>query len=211
MVKHSLKIGIIVALVVLAAGVFIAQIKTRTGAALDTEQLTATIFSQPRHFPQFTLTDDKQQIFNNAQLNDHWTLMFFGFSNCGSICPTTLAELAKVFRQLPDSVKAKHPQVVFVSVDPARDTPAQMQAYLNSFNPEFIGVTGEASSLAKLRRQLGILAMEREPGVSSVRNSDTIDHSGTILLINPKGEYVGVFSMPHDADAIATDLKLLVT
>lgn len=209
MIKRSILIGILLAGVIVGLGIFLAfQHDNKKINVYADDQFTITVFSEPRYFPQFTLTDDNKQIFTNSQLDDHWTLMFFGFTNCGGICPTTMAELAKVFRLMPESVQQYHPQLVFVTVDPVRDTPEKMHAYLNTFHPNFIGLTGEPSSLAKLRRQLGILAMDREP--NGKESQDNIDHSGTILLINPRGQYVGVFSMPHDAKAIVDDMILLM-
>lgn len=206
--RGSLTIGVGIAVVVLIiAGYLAVQHSGQQSSVFNEDELSATIFHEPRHFPQITLTDDQINVFDNAALDNHWTLMFFGFTNCGGICPTTLAELAQVFHQNPDLVSRLQLQVVFVTVDPERDTPVQLRSYLNSFNPAFIGVTGEANSLAKLRRQLGILAMERESTSSQSNTADNIDHSGTILLINPQGQYVGVFSMPHSAATISHDLE----
>ena len=210
MLKRLLIVAIILAFLLLVIGVILTQYRRQSVARVQVSPFTATIFSEPRPFPHFTLTDDQKRVFTNANFADHWTLMFFGFTYCKSICPTTLAELAQVFRMLPEHLAQTKVQVVFVTVDPEHDSPERLRSYLNSFSPSFIGVTGEATSLEKLRRQVGILVLARGPEPSSMDPGDSIDHSGTILLINPKGEYVGVFSMPHEANAIIQDLVALI-
>ena len=212
MVKHSLKIGLLIAGIALVAGVFVAKQST-TGRVATTSQaydeLTATIFSEPREISQFMLIDDQGKPFSNKNLKQHWTFLFFGFTNCGGICPTTMSEMAKVFKQLPEKAKATNPLMVFVTIDPARDTRTELRAYLNSFNPAFIGVTGPAAQLANMRNELGILAMQKAMPRSQANNPDNIDHSGTILLFNPQGKYVGLFSMPHEASSIVQDFTVI--
>jgi len=212
--RKATLLGIMFAFTILGLGIFVSKLQWHTSTAqlTETAPLAATVFSEPRHFPSFILTDQNKQVFTNSNLLNHWSLVFFGFTHCKGICPTTLAELAKVFRMLPPVIKQANPQVIFVTVDPDYDSPQQLKEYLNSFNAEFIGLTGESNSLSKLRRQLGILAMMNDPRdqAASNLNYDKIDHSGTILLVNPKGQYVGVFSMPHDAQAIVADLKQLI-
>jgi len=181
---------------------------TKNSAHLRDEMQALTLFSQPRVFPACTLTDDKKTVFTNQELQGHWTLMFFGFTHCGGVCPTTLAEITKIMHTFP--VTDKRLQVIFVTIDPEYDTPEVLRAYLNSFDSSFIGLTGEVASLSRLRKQLGILALERDLNQRGVNDLDRIDHSGTILLINPHGEYVGVFSLPHDTSTIVHDLARLI-
>ena len=209
MAKHSLKIGVLIAVIVLGGSLWVAGQDQKVANQIDYDNLTATIFNEPRTIQSFHLIDDQQQPFSHANLKGHFTFLFFGFTNCGGICPTTMAELAKVFRQLPASVLEKNPQVVFVTVDPERDTPNKLRAYLNSFNPAFIGVTGDPSALSRMRHELGILTMKKKMPKNQQNNPDNLDHSGTILLINPDGKYMGVFSMPHQAEAIVSDFTLL--
>jgi protein SCO1 len=212
--KQSITLGFVIGLIILGLGIGIASYRfgSKSNHSVAYDPYTATIFSQPRSFPSFVLTDDQKTVFTNSHLQGRWTLMFFGFTHCGGICPTTMAELAEVIRQYSTATEEDKPRVIFVTVDPERDTPQKMRSYLDSFNPHFIGLTGEVTNLEKLRQQLGILALEKETTLGNkLRNpEDTIDHSGTILIINPKGQYVGVFSMPHHADAIVKDLSLLM-
>ncbi|MCC2667067.1 MAG: Electron transport protein SCO1/SenC [Gammaproteobacteria bacterium] len=159
---------------------------------------------------KFALTDHHGKLFNNENLKNHWTLLFFGFTNCGFVCPTTLAELNKMYHllknQLPPNLM---PQIVFISVDPERDTVKRMNEYVTAFNPKFIGLRGNESETAQLESDLHILAAKtqvNQPG----RNNYTIDHTAEILLINPKGQLQAYMSYPHKAEQMAKDYKLMV-
>ncbi len=204
--KKSITVGIMLAFVILIFGIWIASQTKISNIPLQqsNEDYTATIFSSPRKIQDFSLLNDKGAPFTNINLKNHWTLVFFGFTHCGGICPTTMAELAKVYKQIPAaSIK---PQVVFITIDPTRDTTERLQTYLHSFNPEFTGVTGNPAKLKQLRAELGILAISKTLSESDRNNPDNIDHTGTILLFDPNGDYYGLFSSPHQADKIAQDL-----
>ncbi len=166
---------------------------------------TATLYPQPKEIVSFQLTNNKNQSFTKDSLKKHWSLLFFGFTNCGYICPTTLTELKKVYTKL----EAEHvppPQVVFISVDPERDTTARINAYVKSFNKHFMGATGSEKELQTLTNNLGVLYTKT--AVKS-KTDYTIDHSSSILLINPDGELTAIFSAPHDAEKITRDFVTL--
>ena len=205
--KKSIVTGIILAFIVLGFGIWIASQTKAPSEPLQQQDddYTATIFSSPRKIQSFSLIDDKELPFTNANLKDHWTLVFFGFTHCGGICPTTMAELAKAYKKIPAT--SRKLQVVFITIDPERDTTAKLHTYLQSFNPAFIGVTGNPMELKQLRSALGILAMPKDLPANNKNNPDNIDHTGTILLFDPNGDYFGLFSSPHQADRIAYDLN----
>ncbi len=161
---------------------------------------TATVFTQPRIINSFQLIDAKNQPFSEQNLKGHWSLLFFGFSNCPDLCPTTLATLNQAYKKLA-AQERNLPQVVFISVDPERDTPERLSEYLSSFNPHFLGATGLPTQVDQLTHDLSVLY---------TKNGESIDHSGTILIINPEGQFYGVFTMPHDANKIAADIKQLL-
>jgi len=164
------------------------------------ENITALVFSQSRPIPQFELKDNHGKVFNNASLKNHWTLMFFGFTHCQDLCPTTLSMLNKAYNNLEKTDKNGLPQVVFVTIDPKRDNVTRMNTYVSSFNKHFIGLTGSQNQITALTQAMGILAMPL-PGESD------IDHSGAVLLINPKGQLHGLFGTPHDAQVVASDFQ----
>ena len=163
----------------------------------------ATVIDTPVPLPEFSL-DGVDASFTNASLLGRWHIVFFGFTHCPDICPTTLATLSSVL----STTRATQPDigVVFVSVDPERDNPERAQDYATFFDPSFVGVTGSDTALKALTTPLGILYMQVPQGA----NGYTVDHSSSLLLINPRGELAAVFSAPHDADTIAADLVLII-
>lgn len=193
----------------LAAGFVVHRLQSEPGDAVRTiSGATAldagTLLPEPRALPDFSLTGADNVQFTRANLSGRWTLMFFGFTNCPDVCPTTLATLANVVDNLAQSGMTA-PDVFFVSVDPGRDTPEIAAGYAAYFNPEFRAVTGDAKSLSDLTRPVGIMYMR-------VANGDgyTVDHSTAVLLINPATELQAIFSAPHNAEQIAADLRKLL-
>ena len=152
--------------------------------------------------PDYTLLDHRGDEFTPARLEGHWTFMFFGFTHCPDVCPTTMALLNNV------SLRAQKeglppPQVVFVSVDPARDTVEQLSRYVPYFNEDFIGVTGSMVEINRMTRNLGIVYAYDEP--KEAGGAYEVDHSAAILLFNPDGHYTAMFGAPHSAAALAAD------
>jgi protein SCO1/2 len=132
--------------------------------------------------------------------------VFFGFTHCPDVCPTTLAMLAQVEKKLAEAPTAAAPQVVLVSVDPERDTPEKLAQYVKYFSPSFTGVTGPVAAIDEFTRTLGI-PVARTP----LPNGDyTVDHSAAILLFDPDGAMHALFSGPHSADLIAADYRRIV-
>lgn len=167
---------------------------------------SATIFDQPRALSQFSLTDANNQPFNLENLKGHWNLVFFGFTNCPDLCPTTLSTLNKSYLSL-ENKQRNLPQVVFISIDPEQDTSERLKKYLASFNSNFLGATGNEKDVYKLSQELSIVYGKVQP--TDAKNY-TFDHSGTILIIDPKGEFYGVFTLPHDAQKIAEDMQKIM-
>ncbi len=159
--------------------------------------LGARVFDKPRIFDQQPLIDQTGQAFDYGSLKDKWTLVFFGFTFCPDVCPTTLALLSKVTKGLPEELKAST-EVVLVSVDPVRDTPEKLSEYLAYFSPDFTGLTGEFLDLQRFASQLNI-AFQKVPGGGENYN---IDHSAQIVLINPRGDYHAFFQPPFSEETL---------
>lgn len=170
-------------------------------------QAGTSLLGHARALPAFTLVDHNGNPFDNDRLTGKWTFIFFGYTHCPDICPTTLSTLAQVAQQLENDDVSKDTQFVFVSVDPDRDTPQTLAGYVVYFNPDFIGVTGDEQALAQLTSSLGILYAKVED--PSNPENYLVDHSGSILLVGPGGELAAVFSAPHDPALLATDLRSL--
>ena len=180
-----------------------------------------TAIPDPEAVPPFQFTDHDGAPFGTADLQGGWTLLFFGFTNCPDICPPTMAQLKTFMDRLGG--QAPTPRVVFVSVDPERDPPPVLKRYVTSFHPDFLGIVGPRPALVSLAKELGIYA-ETVPGPSAMSHAEShsdqaeehahqghdapsedyvINHSGYILVIDPQGRYVGVFSPPLNDEEMA--------
>ncbi len=172
-----------------------------TGPSID----YGTVVASQRALPPFSLLGANDLTFSNENLQGKWTLMFFGFASCPDVCPTTLATLAKTSSLLSAEARSSF-QVVFISVDPEKDTPAAAQAYAAFFEPHFLAATGHDAALRQLTAPLGILYTK-----VPLENGDyTMDHSTALLLLDPAGRQYAVFSAPHEAAALAGDLEKIL-
>lgn len=161
----------------------------------------AIMFDQPRVIKPFDLLDHRNQAFTLDDLQGKWTMMYFGFTHCPDICPTALADLSRLTKILDPDVRERL-QIVMVSVDPARDTPEVLGAYVPYFNDEFIGVTGEFPDIMTFTQNVNVAFNKVVDG-----ESYTVDHTGNLVLINPKGHYHGFFKPPFEQ----TKMKLTFT
>lgn len=189
------------------AGVATAFFLTRTEPAMPALE-RATLFEASRPLPAIALLDQSGQSFDLGRMRGHWTLLFFGFTNCPDVCPTTLATLAEARRQLADLPPDEIPEVVLASVDPARDTPVALAQYVAHFDPSFTGITGSPESIGAFARDFGVAVMIGEPAGDG---NYTVDHSAAIFLIDPAAAFTALFSTPHDAAAIARDYRRIVS
>lgn len=165
------------------------------------------VYPKTKKFSGYTLTDQNGQKFSNDSFKGKWSLIFFGFTHCPDICPTTLLDMQKIHKYLTNK-GLKLPQFIFVSVDSDRDTPEKLKTYLDYFNPDFIGVTGDYPNILSLTTQLGV-AYRIEPHQSSEENYN-VDHSAALYLINPEAERYGIFTAPHDVKKMASDLEKIM-
>ena len=145
------------------------------------------IFPVPRDIKNFELITANNQKFTENNLRNHWTLLFFGFTHCGSVCPATLDMMKRVY---PDLHKTyPNLQVVLVSLDPERDTPDIVTKYATSFNPDFIGTTAKMDELRKLQSQFGVYSARDENSGSNYQ----LQHTPSIMFITPEGKWAGFF------------------
>lgn len=152
----------------------------------------ATLFEAARPLPAIALQDQTDQAFDLARMRGHWTLLFFGFTNCPDVCPTTLATLAGARRQLADLPPEELPEVVLVTVDPARDTPAVVKDYVRHFSDGIVGLTGTPEEIAAVARAYRVyFKLNGDPAKDS---SYTVDHSALIYVMDREGRFVGTFT-----------------
>jgi protein SCO1/2 len=200
---RALAVGL-VALAALAAGVWSARHLVGTAADVPRTEVAA-VYRRPRPLPEFALTAHDGTPFDVARLRGHYTFMLFGYTNCPDVCPTTLLELARARRLLADLPAAALPSVVLVSVDPARDTPAQLAAYVPHFDPSFVGVTGSEAAIDAFALALGV-AIERG---TPKDGSYAVDHTAAVFLVDPLARVAAVFPTPHVATALAADYRAI--
>lgn len=163
---------------------------------LENSVLAARLTS-PITLTPFQLTAHDQKPLDLNRLKDKWTLLFFGYTHCPDICPTTLTELAQMAKQLEPAV-LKDTQFVFVSVDPRRDTPESLAEYVGYFNEHFLGATGSIEALAVLVRQLGArFSLGTNPAGEPI-----VNHSSAMLLIDPQVRYYARLKAPHYSEEI---------
>jgi protein SCO1/2 len=190
-------------------GVLAAATVFSTAYAADTDnkaiQMQEGVYlPQPRtDIMDFKLTDNHGKPFTRDNLKGHWTMMFFGFTNCGLVCPTTLAALRDMYKTLQKTLPADQlPQVVMVSVDPERDTVKRMNDYVTSFDPHFIGARADIDETVQLEKNLHIAAAKIESN-----GHYTINHSAEILLFNPLGQLQAFLTYPHHAPQMVKDYQ----
>jgi len=163
----------------------------------------ATALPEGRPLPDISLVDTSNDPFGVDDMRDRYSLLFFGFTNCPDICPLTLQVLAAARERLSEG---SAPQVVFVSVDPHRDTPERIRAYLDNFDPDFVGATGPDAALAPWIEALGVTVHKNEQDGERYN----VTHNGTVYVINPDAELIGLFGgTSHEAETIATDFARL--
>ncbi len=168
-------------------------------------RLSATVINDEQPLPAFSLTRTGS-LFTNGDLLGHWSLMFFGYTHCPDVCLTSLAAMKDMRSRLQEAGVVL-PQVIFVSVDAARDTPTQLTEFVTFFDPSFIGATGNDAALAPLVKNLGVF-YQRQDG--KVKDSYTMNHTSSVFLVDPKGRLKAVFSWPHDPQAMAKDYPKII-
>lgn len=190
------------AFIAVVLGAFVWSV-LREPPPLSPEQLRAMgvyLLPQPRELAPFELRYGDGSTLDREALTGHWTLAFFGFTHCPDICPTTLAELRDAYRLLEERDAAEGVDVLMVSVDPDRDTPESTEEYAHYFHEEFRGAAGDFDTTAELAQQVNV-AFAKVPADTPDRY--LVEHSGQIVVINPRGHYHAFMRMPHDAEHIA--------
>lgn len=209
-IKRTLLIWIL-ALIALILGLFVANLMSplTTSTSLSREELLEIgyfAFPAERQIASFELLDHHSQPINNSSLIGGWSLLFFGFTFCPDVCPTTLAVLSKAHRSLQSSER-NQVSIMMVSVDPERDTPERLAAYVTAFDQDFVGVTGDVEQIAAFASSVHV-AFGKVPGPDAVTYS--VNHSSHIVVINPAGNYAGFLKAPHSPENVIKVLNSLV-
>jgi protein SCO1/2 len=206
-------IGILAASILVPLTIFLTSSENRDGFSYYGDKIFG-----PKPGYDFTLTDQDGKPFRLDSLRGKVVLLTFGFAHCANICPTTLGNLAAVHRQLPPDVRSKV-KVVFVSVDPERDTPRVMKDYMAFFDADFIGVTGTDAEIATAAKGYGVFyqrspasadqASPAQPHGTAADEDYSIDHSAYTYLIDPRGRMSVLYSFQqmNGTDRLVRDIE----
>ncbi len=195
-------------------GVIFARVTRRGALLLGAVLLTACDLSgsfkgmavdPPRDMPSFVFTRANGSSFSTAPESGRPTVLFFGYTHCPDVCPTTLADWKRVRAKLGDN--AKLVRFVFVTVDPDRDTPAVAERYAKMYDPSFIGVSGDAITTSRMMDAYGVAAAP-EPGTNAT--GYLVSHSSQVFLVDSRGKLVALYPFGTGWDALAADLERLL-
>lgn len=201
----SVGLAALLAIVAIAGGMLLSR------AMLDRSHgptlAKATLIEPAKPLPPMAFVNDQGQPFGLDQLRGHWSILFFGFTSCPDVCPTTLALLSQVEKKLADLPAEQRPHVVLVSVDAKRDTPERLAQYVKSFSPTFTGITaGDQQVAEEFALKLGVpVAISPLPD-----GNYTVDHSAAIFFVDPNGALRALTSTPHTVAIIAEDYRSIV-
>lgn len=186
-----------------------------SGNTVGSEPQYLQRFPEPRQLADIELVNQRNEIVTNDVFKGRWSLLFLGYTYCPDVCPTTMAALSKIYPELKNISTDTPIQVVFVSVDPQRDSPERLASYIGFFNPEFVALTGEHKVLFPLVRSLGLMYAIAE---STDNPNYLVDHSASVVVVDPDGLAIGRFKPKYnpgevavsDSIQILTDMPVII-
>lgn len=200
---------ILIVAVAMGLGLWAAERYHGTSGGDTPELQAARLFPEPRTLPAFALRQSDGTQLVPGELKGHWTLVFLGFTHCPDVCPTTLAELAQAQRQWQALPASTRPRVLFVSVDPERDSSDGIGEYAHGFHRDTLAATADIPALEGFARSLSMVFAKVPPADGAPADQYSVDHSATIALLDPEARMAGIIQPPFDPRAIASDMRLL--
>ena len=201
-----LTVGGCLGFMALIFGLFLSRFYTPRELTIDEyKALGAYFLDPPRQLADFRLLDDGGKSFLPEQFENKWNILFFGFTYCPDICPITMKQMSDVKNSLGD-ISGKI-RFFLVSVDPDRDKPENLRIYLDNFDKSFKGLTGEIDQIYRFSTQVNAPFF---PVVNNPDDNYTVDHSGSLVVINPEAKYAGFFRAPHDTNKLIKALASLL-
>lgn len=188
---------VVASLIALLAGIWLAQNDAEQAPGFKPVAIQGAIYPKAKLIHDFNIKNQLNETFTKADLIDHWSLVFVGYTHCPDICPTTMAVMDQVYGYMKEQ-QIEPPQIVFLSIDPERDTPELLKEYVQYFNPDFIGLTGTKVEINQLTAQLNAV-YKKAPGLSGKITDDDylMDHSSALMLLNPQGDLQSILTAPH--------------
>jgi protein SCO1/2 len=167
------------------------------------------LFDPPREIPPFSLRQSDGTPLIPGELKGHWTLVFLGFTHCPDVCPTTLAQLAGAQKQWAALPEATRPRVLFVSVDPERDTPDAIGEYAHGFHRDTLAATADVPALESFAKSLSMVFAKVPAPEGAPADQYSMDHSAAMAVLDPQGRLSGFITPPFDPRDIAADMTAL--
>ncbi|HZH43938.1 MAG TPA: SCO family protein [Lysobacter sp.] len=202
---------VLIAALAAALGLLAARLVFERDPAPQPPLRTVRLFSPARELPAFSLRQSDGTPLVPGELKGHWTLVFLGFTHCPDVCPTTLAELAQAQKQWEALPESTRPRVLFVSVDPERDTPDRIGEYAHAFHRDTLAATADVPALENFAKSIGMVFAKVPPPAGADPSQYSVDHSATIAVLDPDGRMTGLIRPPLQPAAIAADLAALTT
>ncbi len=187
----------VIVCVALGAGVGVYTSKYYQTSASAKPEIPGLMWPNPKALTSFSMMTQNSTPFGLEQLQGKWSFLFFGFTHCPDICPITLTVMKEAYMKLLGRNAAADVQMIFVSVDPKRDTPEQLKEYVKFFHPDFIGLTGSDEQVNSLAGQIGVI---HAIGAETAPGEYPVDHSASVFLVSPAGQLLALFSAPQQTD-----------
>jgi len=204
--KQTITLMFLAALIAMAAGLWLGQNDDQP--SIKPEAIQGAIYPVAKSLKDFELLDQHSNKVTKKLFKNQWSLIFVGYTHCPDVCPTTLNVLNQVDGFMREQ-KIQPPQMIFLSIDPQRDTPAVMKPYVEYFNKDFTGLTGEVDEIKQLTQQLNAVYRKAVGASGDIKNDDYLmDHSSALMLVNPNGDLQSILTAPHTpANIIDSILK----
>jgi protein SCO1/2 len=201
---------VLIAALAAALGLWAAQRYLGHAAESKWPQTRAVrLFEPARQLPAFSLRQSDGTPLVPGELKGHWTLVFLGFTHCPDVCPTTLAEMAKAQKQWAALPESTRPRLLFVSVDPERDTPDRIGEYAHAFHRDTLAATADVPALESFARSLSMVFAKVPPPEGIPADQYSVDHSASVAVLDPQGRMAGIIQPPLEPLAIAADMTAL--
>lgn len=196
MTKTNL-VFVITAIVAMIVGVYLGQSSHEETKAVKPPVIQGAIYPEAKVLKPFSVIDQNGQTITKDDFMNHWSLVFVGYTHCPDICPTTMDIMNQVVGYMQDQ-QMQPPQIIFLSIDPERDTPERLKEYVVYFNEHFTGLTGTADQIRLLTQQLNAVYKKAPGAAGSISDDDYLmDHSSALMLINPQGNMQSILTAPH--------------
>lgn len=166
---------------------------------------TGKSYKKPLDIIEFELKDQGDQLYSKNDLKNQWTILFFGYTNCPDVCPTTIFKLGQIKQQISKELPNVNLQILFITLDPERDSTERLREYLGFFNSSMIGLTGDISKIVELTSNLSVFfqRINKEDGYD-------FNHTASIFLMNPNAQLKASFSPASSIDMLNEDIQTVI-